>query len=196
MAAVAPRPSSPPSDIPELDPAYVRDEDLGAAIALDAAGHADESLIGAATHTAHWAEHAEVVRVVPPPPEEMTLVTEPGVMTDRERDLMLARRLYEMRVTIVGGTHSDGTCRRLMDRFLLDPEQIRWIECEKGRQPPLESLRGIRKDHDVLVCITGAIGHAESEKTIRIGRRGGVEAIYVESASRIPEGLRNALLGS
>lgn len=190
LTEVADKPSLSPLDIPMLNPEYILDEELGTAVALDFAEHGDDYLIGAATRHSHWRSQSETIRVEPPPPEAVKVVIGPGEEVQGEANLRVARDLASKRLTIVGGKLSETVIAKICGEFRLRHEQIRWLEAEQNKSPNLDVLHGIRVEKDVVICITGAIGHPESDTVLRRSRRGGIEPVLIERRSEIPAALR------
>ena len=173
-----------------FDPAYVRDEALGDAIARDVKTHNEGPLLGAATEVAHWEREVDVVAVLPGPPYELHLVTEPGGSAPFEADFAAASHLKTRRITIVGGREVGAVCADLCERFKITHGQIRWIEAEKGSQPELDRLKGMSGDRDVVLCVTGRMGHAGSDKARRLARASGVRIVCVERTGEIADALQ------
>lgn len=180
---------------PVFNPAYVRDEKLGPAIARDVATQGQGPMLGAATHPTHWERDVDLVQVVPGPPDRLLLVREPGIAVGAEVDYAVANRLERRRITIVGDRPRQSVCDELCDRFAISYEQIRWIESEPGSEPETDRLKGMNGQRDVVFCVTGKIGHAGRDKTLRIARGCGVRVVCVENASSIASQLR-MLFGS
>lgn len=189
LTAIAADPPLIPTDIPSLEPKYALDEDLGTALALDIAEHGADHLVGAASKYDHWTAKADVVNVTPPPPEKVRLLIEPGESVDGEVDLRVANALRGKRLTVVGGKHANEVVTCVCGRFKIETSQLRWLEAEPKKHARLEGLRGVRPEKDVVVCITGAISHPDSEKVLRRSRRGGLEPILVEKRSEIEAAL-------
>jgi hypothetical protein len=178
-------PNQEAKDIPDLDPEYTRDAECGAALALDLVEQHDESLVAAATHASHWLREAASVSLEPPPPPEVALAFEPNVRTDAERCLRAGEALNGMRLKIVGGMRKPAVEAEIEERLSFDLSKLVWLEAEKGSQPPLDRFKGMRPDVDVLVCVTGKIGHAASEKARDLAVAAGIEPVLVEKASEI-----------
>lgn len=174
-----------------FDPEYVRDPLLGTALAGDVQGTVSEPLLGAATHTSHWAKATDVASLVPGPPETIELLHEPRQECLGEIDLNVASRLVGYRITIVGGLDHAPTRDALSRAFSFDADQIRWIEAERDSEPNLSRLEGVRPDKDVVVCVTGLMGHAGSLKAGKIASARGVVGIKVEKRSEIITKLRD-----
>lgn len=189
LTRVAPLPPDEASEgvADHFVPAYVRDSGLGTALAFDVAEQHECGLLGAATTAAHWSEPATVVAVKPGPPDAINLALDPHVVLPGEEDRLIQRALGNRRITLVGGRPVARISEDLESSFLVS---VRWIEVETGREPNLEPLRGIRPEADVVFCITGHIGHAASEKALRIAKRRGVLAVCVEKASEVADQIR------
>lgn len=172
------------------DPRYVKDPLIDTAIKSDVAEQHNLGLLGAATAHAHWSEPAETARLRPGPPQDLTFVTVPGVVSAAERDLRVAKRLATYRLTIVGGLAKESVYKQLKTTFGVEEADVRWIETERSQEAPLDQLRGMRPGSDIVFCVTGWISHAESQKVVRLSRKCGVTCIVVEKRSEVVEQLR------
>ncbi|HEX6205053.1 MAG TPA: hypothetical protein VFZ29_04520 [Solirubrobacterales bacterium] len=190
LTEVAADPPFSAGDVPDLDPEYVLDEEFGLAIAIDFAEHGDERLIGAASRYSNWERQVDAIQVKPSPPREVPLVTEPQQVLEKEIDLRVAKVLVGRRITIVGGRRSTPIVERICQCFGPEVAQIRWLEAEPNKSPNLDGLENVRPETDVVICITGAIGHPESDTVARRSRRGGLEPVLVERRSEIETALR------
>lgn len=191
LAAVAHDPPNEAAEVADLDPAYVKDEDCGMALALDLVEQEDESLLAAASHEDHWEVHSDTVSLNPPPPEEVAIVFEPEVEIEAERVKRAAEALEEKRLMVVGGMRKPAVEKELVEHFSLDRKQIVWVEAEHGSQPDLYKLSGVRAERDVVICITGKIGHAGSFKVRELAAAGGIEPLLLEKASEITAALQS-----
>lgn len=185
LAAVAQDPPNKAAEVPGIDPTYVKDEDCGMALALDLAEQYDESLLAAASQEDHWEHVSSTVSLNPPPPEEVALAFEPEVEIEAERIKRAADALERKRLTIIGGKRKTAVEGKLVERFSLDARQIVWVEAERGTQPDLYKLSGVRVERDVVICITGRIGHAGSDKVRELTAAGGIEPVLIEKVSEI-----------
>ncbi len=190
LLSVADNPCNAPPDIPALDPEYVLDGEFGSAFALDIGEHGGDQLLGAASTHPHWARPAEVVKVTPPPPSEVQLIVNPGQKLLAEQTYLVRRELRRKRVTIIGGKETKHVIEAICDLCSVDENNLRWVEAEPEKNPNLDCLLGVRVENDVVVCITGAIGHSDSATVIRRCRRGGMEPILVEKRSDIERAIR------
>lgn len=177
-------------DVPDLDPAYVGSGDGGLALAMDLrTGHC-RALVGVATRQTSWADaRAATVDCRPPPPKDVPLVHEPNAAARGERDVYAGVNLHGRRLSIVGHRVDAKVYKELEKRLGWVTGAIRWIECEKGHKPPLEPLKGMQSDRDLLCCLTGHIGHAGSQKALGIAKKCGVAAICVDEAREITDAL-------
>ncbi len=185
LAAVAHDPPNEAAEVPEMNPKYVKDEDCGMALALDLVEQYDEALLAAASNEEHWERTSRAVSLDPPPPEEVALAFKPEVETEAERTKRAADALGEKRLTIIGGKRKPAVEDGLVERFSLDSRQIVWVEAEHGTQPDLYKLSGVRAERDVVICITGKIGHAGRNKVRELAAAGGIEPLLIERASEI-----------
>lgn len=192
LAAVAPLPQEGAieGNVDCFSPAYVHNDELADSMALDVAQQHDCGLVGAATVPQHWAEDVRVVRAEPGPPDAMHLVVEPHLEVPGEVDHRVRRALRKRRVTVVGGRRRPALLRELADLFAVPGESVRWIEAESGREPNLGPLAGMQPEIEVLFCITGAIGHAASDRALSHAQSKGVRAVRVERPNLIVDELR------
>jgi hypothetical protein len=189
LASIATDEAESVAQIPDLEPSYVKHPECGMALAIDIAEQHANSMVGAASHPEHWEYSSDSVTLRPPPPVEMPLAFEPHAISEREKEARVAMRLQQARVLVVGGKQSVEVVTNLEGRFDLPVDQITWIEVEPHKHPNVKRLMGARPGRDVIVCITGKIGHAESEKVVSIARSRGIDPLLVEKASEIAEGL-------
>ena len=175
------------------DPPYTRDRHIEAAIRGDIAEQHDLGLTGAATAHEHWSRPANEAKLVPGPPTELALISTPGTTSDAERNLRVAQRMTRYRLTIVGGLAKQTIYRDLKQYFGVESTEVRWIETERSREPPLNRLKGMQPESDIVFCVTGWIGHAESQKVIELSRKCGVKCVPVRRRSEIIDELRQQL---
>lgn len=174
-------------------PPYVRDARIDSAIKADIAEQHDLGLAGTGTSAEHWAQDAAHAEILPGPPTELALITAPGAASERERDLRVAWRLVDYRLTIVGGLAKETVYKDLKRKFEVDSTAVRWIETEKSAEPPLNRLKGMQPGSDIVFCVTGWLGHAESHKVVKLTRKCGVKCVCVEKRSEIVDELRRHL---
>jgi hypothetical protein len=166
---------------------------IGTAIRADVAEQHDLGLTGAATSHEHWSQPADTAKLLPGPPPKLALIVEPRVVSDAERDLRVARRMTSVRLTIVGGLAKETVYKQLKKNYGVEACDVRWIQTEKSREPPLDQLKGMQPESDIVLCVTGWIGHAESRKVVDLSRRCGVKCVCVEKRSEIVDTLRQQL---
>ncbi len=196
LSSVAPNGMHQLEGIPLFDPKYVLDDELGMALALDVGEQGNEYLLGTASDPAHWERQEAVVYVKPSHVGQVSLVAEPHQRTSQELDLEAKIALKGVRIIIVGARKATYVYKKLYERFGVTAERIIWVETEKGQKPNLDCLQSVRSKVDLVVCVTGMISHAASEKTIVRARRGGVEPILVERVGEIIGGIRERLIPS
>jgi hypothetical protein len=176
-----------------FQPEYARGVSLGAALADDVCGDRSGWMAGAASVPSHWAEETDNVRVVPGPPDALALIHDPSERCEGEVNLHVAAELTSGRITIVGGKKVPHLIDSLRAKFGLGVAQIRWIESEKDHEPEVDRLKGANPATEIVFCLTGAIGHSGSRKTLEICRRQGVRVLCLKKASQIPDELRTTL---
>jgi hypothetical protein len=184
------------AQIPVLTPRYLRDADAECALAIDLSATWAEELLALATVEAHWGAVTREVAIDPPPPSVVSLIAEPRQALPREIDRNVSEFLKEKRLTIVGALPDERFVRVLCRTFHLAEEQIRWLGSEPGREPQLEGLKALAGDRDIVCCILGApgqlgLGHAGSEKAIRLATNRGAETIIVDRPNRLLASLRD-----
>jgi hypothetical protein len=185
LAAVAEAPPNEATEVPDLDPIYTKDAECGMALALDIVEQHEDAMLAAASHEGNWQRSSPSVVLDPPPPEEVALAFEPEVETESERAMRAGVALGKKRLKIVGGKRKPAVEGKLEERFSVDVGKITWVEAEEGHHPDLYRLSGVRADRDVVICITGKIGHAGSDKVRELAAAGGIEPLLVEKASDI-----------
>jgi hypothetical protein len=188
-------PLEQPADIPQLTPRYVNGADTECALALDLGAVWADLLTAVATDERHWETRAQRVAVRPPPPESVSIIREPKQVLPQEIDARVAEFLAAKRLVIVGALRDDRFLRQLCRTFALDTEQVRWVESEPGREPQLSSLKALAGHRDIVCCILGApgqlgLGHAGSEKAIRLATNRGAEVLIVDRPNRLLSSLR------
>jgi len=188
---VSPETYQRPDVASSFDPDYSRGEALGKSLADDVCGDTSGRLVGAASTPSHWARAADVVTIEPGPPTLLELLHDPSARCAREIDVAVARWMEGRRLTIVGGIRSTEIETKLTTQFEMNRDQIRWIEAEKDSEPEVDRLKGAKAEVEIVLCITGAIGHAGSTKTLKIARSRGVRVACLEAISRIPDALRD-----
>ena len=138
---------------PSFDPAYVRDVAAGEALGRDVAALGVEGLAGVATDAAHWSEPASAVKVVPPPPDMVPLVLNPGEEMPGERDRATAQQLCDRRIVVIGGIPGAALVETLEARFAVSGGQVQWVGSEKNQRVRLDLVDGLRPDRDLVFCI-------------------------------------------
>jgi len=199
LLATKREPASPPVNAVELDPKYVRHEDGELAIAIDITSQWDKAPVALASAEAHWDPPSSLVKIIPPPPETIGIVTEPNAVTEHDELELLRRRMSSRRVTVVGGVRDPDTCHQIETYFDLDSSDIRWIESRLGSQPQTERLKGMRGHSDVLCCVLGCegvagLGHSGTAAAVEVAHNRGVPHCKVERPPQIIEAIV-ALLG-
>lgn len=138
-----------------------------------------------ATSEDMWSEVGTEARCVPPPPEVVELLFQPRGKLRSDRLERARLRLSGKRVKIVGGQPSSRVINEIVERLGLSESDVNWTPSECHKKPSFDSWRGLHRDRDVTVCITGRIGHASSQKAAIIAQRAQVQLIRVESASDV-----------
>jgi hypothetical protein len=185
LAAVAHDPPNEAADVPELDPVYTKDTECGIALALDIVEQHNDEMLAAASHEGHWQRSSGSVVLDPPPPEEVVLAFEPKFEVETERVMRAAGALDKKRLKIIGGKRKQNVEGELEKRFAIKAGKITWIEAEKSSQPDLYKLDGVRAERDVVICVTGKIGHAGRDKVRELAAGSGIEPLLVEKVSDI-----------
>jgi hypothetical protein len=132
----------------------------------DDADDRDQDVMGLATAADHWEAQTTTITLAPPPPATLEIVLAPHVQTTAEAVNAAKEFFSGLRLTIYGGRKTEETLTVLEDRFGLSGSRLRWLEGEKGKAMKLDSLRSLRASVDIVVCVTGHIGHTEAE-TVR-----------------------------
>ncbi len=147
--------------------------------------------LGLATSSRHWSEPRTTVKCVPPPPDEIELCFEPNAELKNSLLEKCVQRLDGAKVKIVGGQREDRVISELSGRCSINKSKIEWLQAERNKKPNLKSCTGLRPQ-DVVICITGRIGHSESIKAKTLTKRANAYWIEVEVAGRIVEELEKA----
>ena len=189
LSAVADDPLAEDGRVDAFDPEYVL-PDLRDGLALDVAEQCGPRLMGAASRGEHWERPVETVEISPGPPDQLRLALAPQVSLPGEVDFRARENLTGRRVTIIGGLRDDDVLASLGGLFP-DTGSWRWIAAERGRQPDLGGLTGMRSDRDCLVCITRFLSHAASEKAVGLARSRGVVVLYARFQGNIADTLRD-----
>jgi hypothetical protein len=176
--------------VPTLTPSHRSGDLVEKAIGHDAATLSMTGVLGIATDRGHWTPPADIVKFDPPPPDMLTLIDNPLEQLDQEVDGAVARFLSGRRLTIVGGWSRPELIESLCARFELEAAQVRWIASERGQRLNLDSLSALQAERDVVVCITGGIGHAGSEGVKTRCRSHEIELRCVYHENQIFEALR------
>ena len=180
----------PTGRVDASDPRYVKDGTIEVSLRADIAEQHELGLTGTATSHEHWSKPATELQLSPGPPKQVAIVTAPGTVSDTERDRWVSRRISKYRLTIVGGVAKETVYKELKSNFGMDGSEVRWIETEKSRGAPLDRLKGMQAESDIVFCVTGWIGHAESQKVVELSAKCGVKCVCVEKRSGIIDGLR------
>lgn len=178
------------SVVPALTPSHRSGELVEEAVSSDAAGLCSDDLLGLATDRDHWVPPGDFVVFNPPPPEALTLISEPSQLSDQEIDRAVAVSLRERRITIVGGWPKPELIDSLCVRFELEATQVRWLSSEHGKRLNLDPLATLQASMDVVVCITGHIGHPGRDGVRSRCRKWGIEPRCIEDRNQIAESLR------
>lgn len=189
----SPSGSRPPiSVVPRTVPRHLAGELVEEAIGHDSATLCSDGLLGIATDRVLWEPQGDSVRFDPPPPSTLPLIHEPSAELDEEMDAAVGRFLRDRRLTIVGGWQQPAVVDALCHRFKLETRQVHWIPSERGHRLNLDALDGLQKDSDIVVCITGHIGHPGSEGVKARCRKREVPLRGVQDQGRIADDLQSA----
>lgn len=170
-----------------FDPSYVRDAEIQLALQSDVE-LTHNRLLGTATAHEHWASAADITKAIPGPPDAVPLLAAPHAEAPGEVDIRVGRALRTRALTIVGGKKKPAVITSLTKRFGCSPD---WIEAEKGSQPNLAALKGMKPEAHIIVCLTGKIGHAGSEKTAKLAAARAVPLLLAATANDIEKVLRD-----
>jgi hypothetical protein len=176
-------------ELPTLDPLYSGPIDAASSIGSDASALDGGGLVGLATDTAHWSSPADAVKFDPPPPDLLPFVLQPGQRLTQERDKAVATLCSERKITIVGGLFSEHVMKTLRHRFSIDGKQVKWLVAERNQDVNLDALSGVRREADIVFCITEPIGHDTWQAARRQCRRRGVELHEVRRVNEIADSL-------
>src|SRR5450759_14602 len=168
-----------------MDPRYLGTDDQSEALQLDSSGTVGKSVVGVATLGTHWVTQASEVKYTPPQPPQLYLCFQAEDELPLEQSAKVQSYFQGRRLHIVGGRDSPQVLGRIIEVTGLNYEDIDWLEAEKSK--PLSDLKR-RWSHldaarDITVCITGRIGHAQSQAADKAARKCGVIHIEVESAN-------------
>lgn len=180
------------SDERRFDPHYTGSDEETIALQLDVSGTATDGVVGIATHPGHWARVTDSVAVAPSPPAVLALCFQPGGELPEERLERVRVAFAGKRLHIVGGQVDDHVVAAIVDETGVLAGDVTWTPCERARPPRNldQRWRGLDRDRDITVCITGRVGHATSDKAKVAATRAGVVHLKVESAQGIIDALK------
>ncbi|MEU2005954.1 DUF2325 domain-containing protein [Rhodococcus sp. NPDC019627] len=177
----------------ELDvrPEYVGSEEQKNALTRDVAGTAGGSIVGIASTRSSWSEDCVKVWFTPPPPSELEICVDARSPLAIETRATVEAALRGRRVHIVGGKPNQRIYKSIFEMTGIRESDIHWIAAEKSKPPrDLDKKWGsLRPDRDIAICITGRIGHAQSERAATTAAKAGVIYLPLESANEIESAL-------
>jgi hypothetical protein len=88
-----------------------------------------------------------------------------------------------MRIRVVGGQVDRETEAAV--RTSLGTSIFQWLPSEENKKPPLDNWKRLNPASDIIVCITGAIGHDSSGKAKATAARLGVPFLGIESVGEM-----------
>jgi hypothetical protein len=183
---------------PTTVPAYRGPAAAANALVNDAARSVGSGVVGIATCEESWTARAQSVSFLPPPPSELELCVEPGSPLGVE-DAKRTRKFFaNRRIHIVGGQPIARVTVAISKLTGLPESEIAWIPAEKGKPPRDIKKRWSRlqPERDITACVTGRIGHAQSEAAARAAEGCGVVHLLVESANELPDRLKAMVVRS
>lgn len=140
---------------------------------------------GVATDLESWSPPSGSVSFDPEPPAALPLIDTPNQKIESEVDYEIKRALDGRRITIVGGRERSQILTSIAQRFGLSWDCLRWIETDRKKSPRLDTLSGIRRDSDIVVCVTGFMAHAHLEAVEALCGKDAVVLRRVEKQSKI-----------
>lgn len=177
-------------------PAYRGPAALGKALLGDLAGSVNCRVWGVATDASHWELPSTSLTLSPGPPQRTELCSVPGAGLTSEIEAKFRAYFADRRVHVVGGRPRDAVPTRLAEILGVQPANVAWMPAEKGKPP-----RGIRSrwstldpDRDITACLTGCIGHAESEVAARAAAARGALHVKAETFADLVTALRDVAL--
>lgn len=118
--------------------------------------------VGLATRQDYWLEGAASLAVSLEVEASVSLVMEPGGSLGVEDLSDAVAAIAGRRLRIVGGLEDSVVADHLREVFLFG--SVSWVECEKHKNPKIDSLNQVTDESDIVICITGKIGHSAFKK--------------------------------
>lgn len=170
-----------------LNPAHLSETTIRDALEFDISGCAGADVAGIATREELWAHPSEVVSIDPPPPPQLALCFTPGAALHEELLAQTQDQFAEKRLIIIGGQPADRVVDAITKLTGMSRRNISWIASERTKKPRDLDKRLARLDprRDIVVCVTGRIGHSESEAAAVAARAAGVEYFAIENRNDI-----------
>lgn len=168
---------------------YLLPAEFESAYASDVALTSGGVSVGAASARTHWGEEPPCAGVLPPPPDRFPLHFRACEQTEIEQLQRLRSSLSGKRITVVGGKASEASVQLIGDE-LGSCVDVRWLKTEKKARANFDALEDLSSDRDLVVCVTGKIGHAEWKKAERMADAGKVPFLEIEKPSQAIEALR------
>jgi len=146
-----------------FEPEYAGDEICGIALAMDVSCFPDSYAIASCLDC--WGElENDTIRVTPSPPRELEVFFEPNKELRTERSLRIKKYYSDKRIHIVGGAEDTGIKNQIINQLGVLEKNISWDGSELKQRPRDIEKRWheLRPERDIVVCLTGRIGHATS----------------------------------
>ena len=176
----------------ELRPVYIGPPDLGPILVDDLHRTCEDAQMILGSTESHWATVPAFVEAFPPPPGRMTVILAPCLPTQEDVRASLRARFLDTSLVIVGGQADQRLLTALNTELGIPSERIEWIPSEKNKPPRnlAAVIRGAALRAALVVCVTGKIGHASSNKLRDECASSGIVPLLVETATLIPAEVR------
>jgi hypothetical protein len=180
-----------------LDPSYCGPAGLREALELDISGSSGSGIGAIASAQSFWSYAADEVFVSPPPPSRLALCFEPGATLAVELADRIREKFSEKKLIIIGGQPSDRVLDEIRHATGISRRSITWIASERSKKPRDLDRRLAKLDpcRDIVICVTGQIGHAESEAAATAAAKAGVAYFPIENRNDIANRLISKLAG-
>lgn len=173
------------------EPTYKGPAFLGEALLRDCLASVDRTVLGVGSARSSWSDGwvgvPECVTVRGDDAMTLEVAFSPNAVFAGEAAIRTRLLLSGKRVRVVGGKRAAAIEERLADGLEV---VVDWLECEKGKSPDFGRLRGLSATRDLVVIITGFIGHSESGKAEGLAVRAECPVLHVET----PQGVLGALV--
>ena len=175
----------------ELTPVYVGSTALASILVDDLCTCEDAQMI-LGSNESHWATVPDYVEAFPPPPGRVTVILTPCLPTQEDVRASMHTRFRDTSLVIVGGQADQRLLTALNTELGIPSERIEWIPSEKNKPPRnlAAVIRGAALRAALVVCVTGKIGHASSNKLRDECASSGIVPLLVETATLIPAEVR------